>query len=252
VRRTWLLALFLVLACGTARAAGGGSGATLLSDRFTGPDGLITNERVVDDEDSPAPVSPTWIVTSGSLLRRGGWAWTGVPDATSPDVCSCVTTGSAIFRMVSRRDDLRDVAFSLRLRTDRLVHTARTPALDVDGAHLMLRYASEAQLYYVSVARRDGVVAIKRKRAGGADPVNGGTYTTLAQAGGHPIVPGRVVRIRATVRDTRSGVALALWIDGRRVLATVDRDHPLRAAGRVGLRLDNDDARFDDVVVSRL
>jgi hypothetical protein len=249
-RGSWLLALLLILACGTARAAGGGSGATLLSDRFAGPDGLITNERVVDDEDSPAPVSSTWIVTSGSLFRRDGWAWTGIPDATSPDVCSCRMTGSAIFRMVSRRRDLGDVSLTLRLRTDRLVDTARTPALAVDGAHLMLRYASEAQLYYVSVARRDGTVAIKRKRAGG--PVNGGTYSTLAQAGGHPIVPGRVLRVRATVRDVRGGVALSLWLDGRQVLATVDRDRPLRAAGRVGLRFDNADARFDDVVVRAL
>jgi hypothetical protein len=154
--------------------------------------------------------------------------------------------------MISHRDALRNVALSLKLRSDRLVHTAKTPALAVDGAHLMLRYASEAQLYYVSVARRDGVVAIKRKRAGGPDPVNGGTYTTLAQAGGHPIVAGRVLRVRATVRTTSAGVALALWLDGRRVLSAEDRDKPLHAAGRVGLRFDNDDARFDDVVVSRL
>jgi hypothetical protein len=102
----------------------------LLHDDFSGADGLITNERVIDDHNSPAPVSPTWIVTSGSLLRRGGWGWTGVPDATSPDVCSCLTTGSAVFRMISRRADLGDVAVAMRVRTRRpSIHsTSATPS----------------------------------------------------------------------------------------------------------------------------
>jgi hypothetical protein len=242
-----------VLSCAIALLAAASAAARppLLHDAFSGPDGLITNERVIDDEQSTAPVSPTWIVTSGSLLRRGGWGWTGVPDGTSPDPCSCRSTGSAVFRMVSRRPDLRDVSVRLRVRSLRLLETDRTPARDTDGVHLMLRYRSEAETYYVSIQRRDGHVAIKRKSPGG--PTNGGTYVTLADVATGPLALGRVQRVRADVRDVRRGVALALWIDGRRVLSVLDHGQggyaPLRAAGRIGVRADNDDALLDDVSV---
>jgi len=242
-----------VLSCALALCAGASADAAppLLHDDFRGADGLITNERVIDDEDSPAPVSPTWIVTSGSLLRRGGWGWTGVPDASSPDVCSCRTTGSAVFRMISRRADLRDVSVAVRVRTRRLIRTPRTPARATDGLHLMLRYRSEAETYYVSVQRRDGHATIKRKSPGGSS--NGGTYVTLADETVGAIPAGRAQAVRATAVNVAGGVALGLWVDGRRVLAVVDRGQgpgtPLRAPGRIGLRADNDDALFDDVVV---
>jgi len=231
--------------------AGGADAAPLLHDDFRGADGLITNERVINDEDSPAPVSSTWIVTSGSLFRRGGWGWTGVPDASSPDVCSCQTTGSAVFRMISRRADLGDVSVALRLRTRRLTRTARTPARATDGVHLMLRYRSAEETYYVSVRRRDGHATIKRKSPGGSS--NGGTYVTLADTTVGPVRAGRVQAIRASATNVAGGVALALWIDGRRVLAVTDRGQgpgaPLRAPGRIGLRADNADVLFDDLVV---
>jgi hypothetical protein len=237
----------VLLAVTPAQAA-----APLLRDAFDGPDGLITNERVIDDADSAAPVSPTWIVTSGSLMRRDGWGWTGVPDAASPDVCSCRTTGSAVFRMVSRRSDLGDVAVALRLRSRDLTHTARTPAVATDGVHLMLRYHSEAETYYVSVQRRDGHVTIKRKSPGG--PSNGGTYVTLADAALGPSAVGRVQDVRASAIDVSGGVALTLWVDGRRVLGAVDHGQgpgaALRAPGRIGVRADNADALFDDLVVT--
>jgi hypothetical protein len=242
-----------VLPCAVAllAAAPAQAKAPLLHDDFDGADGLITNERVIDDDDSRAPVSPTWIVTSGSLLRRGGWGWTGVPDATSPDVCSCRTTGSAVFRMISRRADLGDVALALRVRNRGLTQTARTPARATDGLHLMLRYRSEAETYYVSVQRRDGHATIKRKSPGG--PSNGGTYVTLADAAVGAIRAGRVQDVRATAQNVAAGVALSLWIDGRRVLSVTDRGQgpgrPLRAPGRIGVRADNDDVQFDDVVV---
>ena len=182
--------------------AGPAVARSLLADDFSGRDGLVTNERVVDDEDSAAPRSPIWIVTSGSLFRRGGWGWTGEPDAESPDVCSCRTTGSAIFRMISRRSGLGDVSLRLRMRNVRLTSTRHTPPLATDGLHLMLRYRSERETYYVSVDRRDGQATIKRKVPGG--PSNGGTYVTLAETRSGAIPFGRVRRVRADVRDDRA------------------------------------------------
>jgi acyl-coenzyme A thioesterase PaaI-like protein len=174
-----------------------------------------------------------------------------VPDATSPDVCSCRTTGSAVFRMISRRADLGDVSLALRVRNRGLTQTERTPARATDGLHLMLRYRSEAETYYVSVQRRDGHATIKRKSPGG--PSNGGTYVTLADAAVGAIRAGRVQDVRATAQNVAAGVGLSLWIDGRRVLSVTDRGQgpgrPLRAPGRIGVRADNDDVQFDDVVV---
>jgi hypothetical protein len=153
--------------------------------------------------------------------------------------------------MISRRADLGDVSLALRVRNRGLTQTPRTPARPTDGLHLMLRYRSEAETYYVSVQRRDGHATIKRKSPGG--PSNGGTYVTLADAKVGAVAAGRVQDVRATVENVAGGVALALWIDGRRVLAATDRGQgpgrPLRAPGRIGVRADNDDVQFDDVVV---
>jgi hypothetical protein len=76
---------------------------------------------------------------------------------------------------------------------------------------------------------------------------------TLADAAVGTIRAGRVQDVRATAQNVAGGVALALWIDGRRVLSVTDRGQgpgrPLRAPGRIGVRADNDDVEFDDVVV---
>jgi hypothetical protein len=153
--------------------------------------------------------------------------------------------------MISRRADLGDVSLALRVRNRGLTQTARTPARATDGLHLMLRYRSEAETYYVSVQRRDGHATIKRKSPGG--PSNGGTYVTLADTTVGPLRAGRAQRVRASATNVAEGVALVLWIDGRRVLSATDRGQgpgrPLRAPGRIGVRADNDDVQFDDVVV---
>jgi hypothetical protein len=247
--RMAILALAAAMLCAAPAAA-----RPLVVDDFAGADGLVTNERVVDDEDSPAPRSRTWLVTSGSLFRRDDWGWTGTPDARSPDVCSCRTTGSAVFRMVSRRSRLGDVSVRLRVRNRALVSTGRTPPRATDGLHLMLRYRSERETYYVSIDRRDGHVTIKRKTPGG--PSNGGTYVTLADNDVGRVPFGRIRQVRADVRTVGRAVRLGLWIDGRRVVSAVDRGQgpgtALRRLGRIGFRADNDDVEFDDVRAIRL
>src|SRR5437867_2084073 len=103
---------------------------TLFSDSFRGPDRLLTNEYATYStaSASAAPHARTvadrgWTVTSGSLFVRRGWAWTGMPDGSRPDQCSCEANDSAVFRALTRRANLRNVVVSFRLVDQRLVRT---------------------------------------------------------------------------------------------------------------------------------
>lgn len=240
---------------GVAGRPGTGTAGPLLAEVFTRPDGLITNEHASWSPSDPAAVvSGTWRVTSGSLFADGNNAWTGVPDDRQPDAGSAHGTGSAVFRLVTRRTDLGDVQVSLRLRNLGLVSTARTPPAAWDGVHLFLRYQSQYQLYYASVNRRDATVLVKKKCPGGSE--NGGTYHLLGSPlGDQPIPFGAWQRLAASVRTNLDG---SVSIDIRRngVLLTHVRDRglgcaPIRQPGAVGLRGDNDQFRFDDFTVTR-
>ena len=238
-------------ACAAAILAGCSSAAPsaapgrALHVTFDRPNGLITNEYALYSGGPGRHVSPTWIATSGSLFAHGGQGWTGVPDAVSPDRCSCRSTDSAIFRVVTRRHDFGDVAVSFTLTNQRLVNTRRTPALSLDGVHVFLRYRSPQELYVVSVNRRDHQVVAKKKLPGGHS--NGGHYVQLGATSHFDWSPGVAQHVRAAVRTLGPRrVVLTLEIDGRRVLDVVDDGAPLLAPGRVGLRGDNDQFLFDD------
>ncbi|MGE0218582.1 hypothetical protein [Mycolicibacterium sp.] len=230
-----------------AAVAGCGTAATTpaaLSDSFAGPDGLIAAEH------QPATDGSPWTVTSGSLFRSGGAGWTGVPDAGGAPG----STGSAVFRMVSTDRSFGDVDMTLTLEVVRLVSTPRTPARDYDGAHLWVRYRSPEELYAVSVDRRDGRMIIKKKCPGG--PSNGGTYHDLSPyVPGAPIPFGRRQQVMVAVRDLPDGsVAVNATRDGIAVSA-VDTGvgcPPLTGGGGVGLRGDNSELRFTDLIVEPL
>jgi hypothetical protein len=241
-------------ACGpsTTASAAPAPPRVLFVDHFAGPDGLVTNEYAHWNwTHRDAVISPAWDMTSGSLLRHHGDAWTGVPDATTPDARSLLHTDSAVFRVTTRRADFGDVTVSMRLRNIRLTSTPRTPRTDWDGVHLFLRYQSEQYLYYASVNRRDGTVAIKKKVPGG--PSNGGTYYTLA-TGRNPVAYGAWQSVQARVVNNRDGsVTIALWDNGRLLTTATDRGvHgvPIRQAGRVGVRADNAEVELDDFTVT--
>jgi len=193
-------------------------------------------------------------VTSGSLLARDKTAWTGVPDAVSPDATSSNGTGSAVFRVVTRRGDFGDVDVRFTLVNDRFVTTRRTPARAFDGVHVLLRYASAQRLYAVSVNRRDGRVIVKKKEPGG--PSNGGTYFDLTPAVRFPFSFHRPQAIEVRVENALDGsVVIVLRSGGRLVLTAVDRGlggPPLTAPGKVGIRGDNDEFSFDDFTVTPL
>jgi hypothetical protein len=239
-------------ACGTApvrHAVPSGPppelGRTVFTGSFaaTGLGGLVTNEYATWNRASAGAVrDDDWIVTSGSLFSRDGFGWSGVPDGTSPGPRSVGSNGSAVFRMTTRPSGFGDVAVRLRFRNLGLTSTTRTPKQAWDGIHVFLRYASPAELYYASLNRRDGTVAVKKKVHGGAHEVDGGTYTTLAT--GHFAVPyGAWQEAEAVVRDVGHDVAISVYVDGRLVVAALDHGQggraPITEPGRVGIRADN-------------
>jgi hypothetical protein len=228
------------------------SGA-LLVDAFDGADGLVTNEYAHWNPGAKDAVkSDVWALTSGSLLRRNSMGWTGVPDDRAPDATSSTGTNSAVFRLITHRDDFGDVAVSFALVHHGFVTTDSTPAVAWDGVHVLLRYQSEESLYYVSVNRRDGAIVIKKKVPGG--PSNGGTYHTLA-SGKAAFTVGAVQRVEATVMTEADGsVTISLvGSDGRTLLRASDTGvggPPITAAGRIGIRGDNSELSLDDLTVT--
>ncbi|MEV7685508.1 hypothetical protein ACFW1F_14020 [Streptomyces bungoensis] len=212
---------------------------------FTGA-GLVTNEYAFRHPHAAgARRCRDWVVTSGSLFTVHGAGWTGVPDTgfTGPD--SARSTDSAVFRLVSRRRDFGAVSVTTWVRLQSPVTTARTPAQDWDGAHVWLRYHSPQELYALSFRRRDGSVVIKRKvPARDAKAVDGGDYATLAEAR-HAFPYGGWHEVTASAVNQLAGVRLALTIDGRTVLSTVDRTPgSLLLPGGVGIRADNTELLF--------
>lgn len=241
---------------GRVPAASGGVDQHEWHAVFAAGRSLVANERDVSSH--PAARSPDWIVTSGSLFADAGDGWTGPIDGRTPDLHSLRSTGSAVFRVVTRRlFPACAVAFDLRL--DLRTTTPRTPARAFDGVHVFLRYLDPWNLYVVSVARRDGLVVVKRKEmpatsSDAALPEDAG-YVTLASAyAPYPLHVWRHVVV--TVADVGTGVRLTLTVDGRLLLDTVDHGSPaqppLTHPGRVGLRGDNTGFHFRDLVVTPL
>ncbi|UQU66633.1 hypothetical protein COUCH_10355 [Couchioplanes caeruleus] len=217
--------------------------------------GLITNSyanRNPNRRDSRH--SRDWQVTAGSLFARGGSGYTGRPDDGSPGPDSAVHTGSAVFRMNTRRTDFTNVAVSFDLYVAAQTTTGYTPASDYDGVHIWLRHASQYELYAASVVRRDGRLMVKKKCPGG--PSNGGTYYVLGEMPGFPTVFRRWVPVAASAQNNADGsVTIVMSVAGRPVLSVVDDGigcAPITAAAPVGIRGDNTEFQFRTVVVRNL
>lgn len=218
-------------------------------ETFDGPDRLLTNGFAHWNPTRPDSVSSSsWVVTSGSLFVRDGMGWTGVPDRRRSEPRSELGNGSAVFRALVTADTAPSTSVAMRLRL--LGYVDDSTSEDWDGAHVMLRYENEARLYAVSIARRDGTVAIKRKLPGGDS--NGGNYLTLGTAKS-PVEVGRWHTVTATIADVPSGVEVELWIDGLAVVRAVDLGQGggvITGPGMVGLRGDNVEMEFDDIVIA--
>jgi hypothetical protein len=217
---------------------------------------LITDEHAYRDRGVPR--SRIWTQTSGSFFVHDGHGWTGVPDGGSRDKRTPDATGSAVFRLVTKRRDVRNAQVTFRLQIRRLVTSSRTPdERNFDGVHVMLRYQSPQQLYAASVSRRDGSVLIRKKVPGGPDPANGGTWMDVGTRAVDPIRFGAWRNVLVRVRNMPGGaVAFRIVIDGRTVATATDDGvgglPPYTEAGRMGFRMDNADALIDDVLVTKL
>ena len=256
-RPRWLLAvsaagvaLLLLAAVGVTRWGRTGQ-PEAFTPSFAGSDQLVTNEYAHRHPDrAGVHRSADWEVTSGSLYRRGGVAWSGLPDAAAPDADSATGTGSSVFRMTTRRHDFENVRVSLRLRNLGLTDRGREAPADTDGVHLFLGWKDETELYVVSLNRRDGRMAVKKKLNGG--DVNGGTYVTLGQAA-YPVPPGAWQSFEVTISTTPAGfVGIDVRQGDQLLLAATDsgaNGRPITGAGAIGLRGDNCEFEFDQLSV---
>ena len=163
-----LLAVAGVVVAGTLLSAGvlmrdpePDTQSRVVSYRFDGRDGLITNEYAHWNSSDPDRTEDAdWEMTSGSVFRRSGRAWTGPLDDISPDVASERTTNSAVFRLFTKRDNWHSYEISINYR---ILSRLDKATQDYDGLHLLLRARESTHFYSVSLDRRDGDVVVKRK-----------------------------------------------------------------------------------------
>ncbi|MCU1677296.1 MAG: hypothetical protein JWM93_2054 [Frankiales bacterium] len=249
-RRASIAFLALVALVGWLLWSGRRDGATV--DALHGlPDGVVAA-----DTGTPHTGGP-WLVTSGTLLMRDGMLWSGLPDEGPPDPVTG-RTGSAVLRAVTTARDFDNVTLHVEWRVTGLTTTNRTPERAWDGVHVFLRYAGADDLYVVDLARRDGVVTIKRKTppldslvsADGPAEFDSGAYTVLGSS--YLPTSGDWHRADVTVRDTATGVEISLAVDGRTQLTTVDLSKTaLHSPGGVGIRGDNAEFVIRSFVVHR-
>ena len=229
----------------------------LLRDGFDGSDGVITNEYAYyNGWDSNAMVSPTWEAENGTMYRRSGAMWTGVPNGGDVDRLSTTWNGSNMARFWTKRNDFGDVSVSMNLHHEGFTSgTSTWGAHSWDGIKLWLRRGGRTgsfNLYTVEVSRRQGNVMIQKKCAGSD------TYTILGQtaSNANPSPVGQWETVEGSVRTNADGsVSLALIRGGKTLLTAKDTGvggcPPITQAGRVGIRSDNTQYTVDDFVVRR-
>lgn len=237
-------------------ALGRPAGQQLFRPVFPMTDQLITNEFAYWSPTNPSRSdSPDWEMTSGSLFAHDGNGYTGPINNVAADALSQSGTNSAIFRLTTRDQSFTDFTVRMNLDVEKLTSTPGTPKKPWDGVHLFLRHKSQFELYYASVARRDGKVLIKKKCRGG--PSNGGTYYPLSrEVSGQSIPFGTWLRVAASVRDNSDGsVTIRVSRDGRTVVSATDRGvgcAPITGPGATGVRGDNAQFEFRSFVVAAL
>lgn len=224
-----------------------------------GKSGLVTNEYAYFNPNSPlAKKSPDWIVTSGSLFAQDGAGWTGVPDRVAPGPTSATSTDSAVFRLRSRPNDFLNVSVSFELRINAWTHTSRTPAQAYDGVHVWLRYQSPVDLYFASVARRDGSVVIGKKlppdasKAGGGAAAAGGIYFHEVHRSGHPLPLGQWQLVTVQIQSKDSGVVITMYVNHHQLAQLTDTQQTITKPGAVGIRGDNSEFEFKNFTVNAL
>jgi hypothetical protein len=227
-----------------------------MNEPFSYPDGLITNEYAFWNPSNPASrTNPNWELDSGSLFASGGTGWTGVPNDIAPNATSSNGNNSSIFRLNTKRSDFENVEVAFSLLNQGLSTSPSTPAVDWDGLHIWLRYKSEYSLYYASINRRDNTSVIKKKVPGG--PSNGGTYYELSSYVSHPVRYNQWQQVKATVKTNGNGSVTIQLFDGNTLVVSATDNGtiggpPILGTGRVGIRGDNANLKFDNFTVTDL
>lgn len=232
------------------------------------PDGLITNAYAEWNAKYDTPglaISALWRAYGGSLFARNHKGWTGDPDDGPMDIKSATKNGSQIFRVITHEPNVGpDLRVDFDLNIIKQVSSANYPAVSWDGVHVLFRAqpltpAGILELYYCSIARRDGVIMFKKKKPGGTE--GGGTYYPLNNEYEqrtkypHPIPFGTNRHITIECATTTLGVQMIASIDGIEVCRAIDPGAvggpPILLPGHVGIRGDNTEFEFDNFTVSQ-
>ena len=230
----WVLAALAGVALAIGWAADIGHERPLLfRDPFDGRDRVITNHYAYYSPDYiDAHRSPKWEVESGCALRDGNRLWTGEPTTNLPNKDCTNGTGSAVFRMWTKRRDFEDVAVTFGLRNEGFTPTGPS----WDGVKIYLRRQDGDNFYTAEVNRREGNVIVQRKCDGRYALLDG----TRSAA-----TPARVWEwedVGATVVNLSDDeVRVQVIRNGSVVLETTDPAGScdvLRTPGRIGIRGD--------------
>jgi hypothetical protein len=219
----------------------------LFRDNFDGRDRVITNHYAyfappyVD-----AHRSPTWQVESGCALRRDNQLWTGVPTTNLPNRDCTDGSGSAVFRMWTRRSDFGNVAVSLGLRNEGYAPEGES----WDGVKIYLRRQDGDNFYTAEVNRREGNVIVQRK-CDGAYTLLGGARSAVT-----PAFEGKSDEVGGTVVNLSDDeVRIQVVRQGEVVLEAIDPAGTcdvLRKPGRIGIRGDRTEFYVDGLEVRGL
>jgi hypothetical protein len=230
--------------------------AVLFRPAFSPTSALVTNEYAYwNPTHQNAVRSADWEMTSGSLFSANGVGYSGAIDSGKPDVLSKLHTNSSVFRLGTRVSSYANVSVGFALDIQRLASTAKTPAVAWDGVDIWLRYQSQYNLYYASIARRDGSIVIKKKCPGG--PSNDGTYYELSkEIKDYPAPLNQWINVSASVRTNPDGtVTIIAYRNGVAVISGTDTGvgcPAITRAGSVGIRGDNAQFKFNAFTVTTL
>jgi hypothetical protein len=219
----------------------------LFRDAFDGRDRVITNHHAYYSPDYvDAHRSSKWEVESGCALRDGNRLWSGEPMTGLPNRDCSNTTGSAVFRMWTKRSDFGDVAVSFGLRNEGFVPDGPS----WDGVKIYLRRQDGDNFYVAEVNRREGNVIIQRKCDGRYALLDGErSAATPPRVGEWEEVGGTAVNL------SDDAVRIQVVRDGGVVLEAIDPSGScdvLRRPGRIGIRGDRTEFYVDGVEVRGL
>jgi hypothetical protein len=219
----------------------------LFRDSFDGPDGVITNHYAYfAPAYADAHRSPDWEMESGCALRDGSRLWTGVPTTNLPNKECSNGSGSAYFRLWTKRADFENVAVSFSLHVNRYM----TRGKSWDGVKIYLRRQDGDNFYTAEVNRREGNVIIQRKCDGRYELLGGvRSAATPARMGEWEYVAGTAMN----VRDDE--VRIQVIRGDEVVLEAIDPAGScdvLRRPGRIGIRGDRTDFFADALEVRGL